>query len=67
MADRIRERDDLISRATREAKRCQRSLERGGDRNFWLKRLERAAQRYETGAAILRAQIGALWWRDRYE
>lgn len=49
-----------IDRARTEVLRCQRNIDRGGEPDFWIRRLTSAAKVLEAAATILRMQIAAL-------
>lgn len=49
-----------VETARREVERCRSEVDRGSPREFWIKRLDEAAKRYEEAAAILRMQIAAM-------
>lgn len=50
----------LLAGVRREVARCQRAIDRGSPRDFWIRRLENGAKVIEAAAAILRMQIAAM-------
>lgn len=43
-----------------EVRRCQRALDKGSPRDFWIKRLTEARKRLNASAAILSMQLAVM-------
>ena len=52
--------EEVLNSVHLEVRRCQRAVDRGSPKEFWVKRLDRAATDLEEAVTVLRLTIDSL-------